>query len=705
MNKSAVLGFSYFAGLIAATFLPVRVSVWLFCLFAVLGLAILLTKFKTIALALITISFAFGVYAFHQNSVVKPILSLSGSQYEVVDGEIIEYKSIGNDMAMFTIKAKIDGKTTTFTMFSSDLDSDKGDRIYFTVKLDELENNASFSQKTFYANRNIYLKGTAKSEIIIVKSLKKPISSHVNDYANYIKKTISSSLTGEEGDFLVATFLGESNALENDLKNSIKRTGLAHYLAVSGMHLSITGTILMLVLNATKLRKKRVLKFALLSITVLFFMVFYGFSLSVLRSGIMLIIFYGADFFRRRTSAVNSIGAALFLILLPSPHAVMDVGLHLSIAGTFGVAVLGNAFTARVVKRFEIKRFRSIIEILSGTFFASLCTLPILLLAFGGFSTVSLLTNLVVTPVFNLALICLILHTLTIGIFGGPLLLIAGLSAKFIIWIVRILDEIPYSYIALEQEFIPKWIALATAFVVLTACVFKKGILTFISLFLSLILLFFLIHLDNKNHVDTAYFTVLSDGKAGAIIITKADETAIFVQGNSAKLAEQLGNHLKERNITDISLLSIPQIGNAYANLYALLSQKLDCKQIVLSSEVLSGIFEFNFISKKIDKPDDFSYQGNNFLVKIVNDQTAITVNGIEILLTSVKNTPYINSDIAVYADYKRSFPEVLSRYNIFINSRQDVEGENNINAYDNEIKYKILDNSKIVERKSYAIY
>lgn len=222
MNKSAVLGFSYFVGLIVATFLPVRASVWLFCVFAILGLGIVLTKFKTVALSLMTLSVAFGVSVFHQNIVVKPILTLAGSEQQISDGEIIEAKSIGNDMALFTIKAKIDGKTTTFTMFSSDLDAEKGDRIYLTVKLAELKNNANFSQKTYYANRNIYLQGSAKSEIIIVKSEKKPISSHISDYANFIKKTISSNLTGEEGDFLVATFLGESNALENDLKNSIK---------------------------------------------------------------------------------------------------------------------------------------------------------------------------------------------------------------------------------------------------------------------------------------------------------------------------------------------------------------------------------------------------------------------------------------------------------------------------------------------------
>lgn len=708
MNRSAILGFSYFIGLILASFLPDFVCISAFVLLFLLG-AFSIKRFKSLALSFLALSLAFGVgyiYTNYKNN----IRNLAGSEIYFSHAEVLDIKSVGNDTALFTLKGEANGRVIKFTMFSQDIDVNKGDTISFKAKLSPLVDNALFSQSTYYSSRNIFLKANAASEINIQSRAEKNFSTLVDKYSRYIENTITENLTAKEGDFLAATFLGKTNLLDDELKNSIKRTGLAHYLAVSGMHLSFTGTLLMLFLNATSVKSRRILKFSLLSATVLFFMLFYGFSVSVMRSGFMLIIFYGADLFRRKSSAINSIGLALLMIILPSPYAAFDIGLHLSILGTFGVAVVGDYWNKWLNKRFNLKKFKSLVEVAVGTLAANICTFPVILLAFKGISTVSILTNMIATPIFNIALICLIIHTITFGVFSGPLLLIAGLCAKLIILSIVIIDKIPYSYIVINNDILIFVVLISFLFVIVSAIAFKRRVFIFSSALISCVLISFTVVFANSS--GGVLLNVLSDGKAGAIIIDDDKSIYTFVMGNSPNLANVLKEYFQNNNVKQAMLLSLPQVDSAYAKLYGELTDSVKFDTIIINDNIISSGLDFAFKGENVIDANVFSFGEGIIYGKIAADRTILNINDNHLLISSVKNMDKADNkdefDIAIYMDYKKSSFEGEGKINIFVNSRQSTVGENDFNAYQEEISL-IIDrndeNSRVLKRRNYAFY
>ena len=81
--------------------------------------------------------------------------------------------------------------------------------------------------------------------------------------------------------------------------------------AVSGMHLTLVVTILLAVLSALGLSKAPKTRFAVTVLLTLAFMAFFGFTSSVLRSGIMIIIANTGTLFFRKSDPVTSVGLAV----------------------------------------------------------------------------------------------------------------------------------------------------------------------------------------------------------------------------------------------------------------------------------------------------------------------------------------------------------------------------------------------------------
>jgi hypothetical protein len=103
--------------------------------------------------------------------------------------------------------------------------------------------------------------------------------------------------------------------------------------------------------------KHRTKGIALILITVAF-MAFWQFSASVNRSGIMLILaLIFAMFDGDRIFTVNGIGAAVLVILIISPLSALDIGLQLSVAGTFGIGVFGRAACSALRLKLNRKYF------------------------------------------------------------------------------------------------------------------------------------------------------------------------------------------------------------------------------------------------------------------------------------------------------------------------------------------------------------
>lgn len=229
------------------------------------------------------------------------------------------------------------------------------------------------------------------------------------------------SLTRDEGTALSqALIYGNRSGLSYSFTNAFKELGLSHMLAISGMHFSITvGLIAALLLKMSFNKRLSVL---LLGIFVLLYALISGFSASVCRAAIMLLISYASFYFGKRSDAVTSLFCSAFIICMFSPYAIYDIGLILSFLSTLGILTVALPINESIRDKgiYKVRPIYILVSAVNITLSAVLFTLPISYFCFGYISYASPITNLIFAP-----LITLILYLLPFMLILSPIAPIA----------------------------------------------------------------------------------------------------------------------------------------------------------------------------------------------------------------------------------------------------------------------------------------
>ncbi|MDD3292874.1 MAG: ComEC/Rec2 family competence protein [Candidatus Pacebacteria bacterium] len=245
-----------------------------------------------------------------------------------------------------------------------------------------------------------------------------------------MSQEIQKQLTLDKEAILEATILGNTIKMSDSLKQKLSLSGLSHAIAISGAHIVLFAGIIMEVLFLLGLWKREVLIFSIFFI--LFYVIFVGAPASALRSGFMIGLIYFAQIFERNTSNLRILFLAGLIILLINPLLLRyDLGFQLSFLATLGIIVLGSVFNYWL-RGINIKWLR---EVLAMTISAQIFVLPILVINFGYFSLISLVSNILVFAVLPVIMILGILF---------PLL---GLVSSFLSWIGAMVLSIFLSYL------------------------------------------------------------------------------------------------------------------------------------------------------------------------------------------------------------------------------------------------------------------
>ena len=149
-----------------------------------------------------------------------------------------------------------------------------------------------------------------------------------------------------------ALTVGDRSAMDRELSDTLRRTGTAHLLAISGLHVGMVATLVGLLigwlltpfLSFLRLPDRR--RVALISglLAAVLYAMLAGFSLPTQRALIMLSVGFGALLWRRTIQPGYALLAALLAVLLIDPLAPLATGFWLSFAA---VAVLVWAFAWR----------------------------------------------------------------------------------------------------------------------------------------------------------------------------------------------------------------------------------------------------------------------------------------------------------------------------------------------------------------------
>ena len=156
---------------------------------------------------------------------------------------------------------------------------------------------------------------------------------------------------------LAATLLGETSGVEKRWTNDFRVTGTYHALVISGQHVSVLATTLLLLLRILRFRRLQALGVAVVACWMYAFI--SGFTAPVVRAAGAFTLFLIASYCFRRLRVLNVLALVALVYLLWMPHQLFDPSFQLSFLSAAAIAAfaipLMESTTAPL--RSSVKRF------------------------------------------------------------------------------------------------------------------------------------------------------------------------------------------------------------------------------------------------------------------------------------------------------------------------------------------------------------
>lgn len=298
-----------------------------------------------------------------------------------------------------------------------------------------------FDRKAYF--EGIKANGFALSQIYEIDCPHKPslmmrFNSVVDELRRKIINHIRDVLPPNQASITAAIVAGEQGVIDRKLIQNYRDSGLAHFLSISGLHMSmIAGLMFFLVrlivafIPPLALRydsKKLAAVFAIL--ISIFYLLISGAQIPAQRAFIMNFIVVLGIFLGRKAISMRTIAWAAFIVLVISPQALIGASFQMSFAAVVALIAFYEKFAGmlhrflkgEIVQSWWLKGLKIIwlyiIGILVADFVASLATMPFAIYHFNKISIYTTLTNLLAGPVIGLVIMPFVLIALLLMPFG-----------------------------------------------------------------------------------------------------------------------------------------------------------------------------------------------------------------------------------------------------------------------------------------------
>ena len=271
-------------------------------------------------------------------------------------------------------------------------------------QFEEAANKGNFDSRKYYLSLGFYGKIEAGT-IEVINSEYSGIRQGLYELRMEIIERLEKLCSDNKGIFSIinnkngiigAIILGDKTDLDSDIKELYSVSGIAHILAISGLHISFIGMAIYRLLR----RRFRFLFSAAVSIpVVLSFGIMSGFGISTIRAIIMFILKIMGEVLGRKYDAITAISLAGLVLLVQNPFVVCNSGFQMS----FG-AIIAIVLILPIVEEI-LNTDNKIIKVLSANFTISLVMNPILAWNYYELPTFSFLLNIVVVPLMSVVIV------------------------------------------------------------------------------------------------------------------------------------------------------------------------------------------------------------------------------------------------------------------------------------------------------------
>ena len=323
----------------------------------------------------------------------EPDLGLTTASYEVA----VSHVTVGGERRPTNGKVRV-----TLNQYSDYL---PGTGVRISGKLEEPPVFADFDYRSYLARRGVV--GTMYFPKVAVESEpgRWDLSRNLAEARLNLQHALERSLPEPEASLGAGIAFGRDGNLPDELYDDFRTTGLAHIVAVSGSNVTLITALTFLV--TVPLFGRRWALFPA-GFAVGGYLLIAGLSPSVVRAGVMALVFLVGTYLGRPQSALSALGAAALAMTAWSPAVVRDIGFQLSLSATAGLIVFGPWIRWGLRRATGRTPFGQLVpslavDVAALTLSATVATLPVTWVNFGQVSLIGPLANVVVEPAFVLA--------------------------------------------------------------------------------------------------------------------------------------------------------------------------------------------------------------------------------------------------------------------------------------------------------------
>ncbi|MGN0634181.1 MAG: ComEC/Rec2 family competence protein [Oscillospiraceae bacterium] len=474
---------------------------------------------------------------------ILPLYELEGEKVSMT-GIVSDYKLLGSDKILLTVKGRINGVKATVNVFCDDKGFDYYDSAAVSFNVGRIKSTELFDGEEYYRSRGIFIQSESSAQSQKTGGCENEPLRAIKRLRDRTKGMIAVKCGGNSGGFINAALCSDKSGLDADSLNAVYRAGIGHLFAVSGTHIVIIASFLQFILGFLSSPK---VKNTAVACVIWCFAAFAGFSPSVVRACVMMSVLLAAELFNRRSDCANSLGFAAIMLTLPCPYTISSPSFIMSFCAAFAA----GAAAPIAVK--DMKRSKTAAVFFS-SILISLFTIPITALFFSEISLVSPITNTLLMPICTLILVLSFIFML----FGGKFLLpikLANMLAKAVIKFCTAVSSLPSVYIGTSRRQLLIFIGLCGAAILCYAVARKKPPYV-IRRFGAVVYTFVFISMMTVKLIPNGERLIIIPDKRGYSAVFISDKTAVVFDMNSrGENSYYISQTAKSLNVSDLYVI------------------------------------------------------------------------------------------------------------------------------------------------------
>lgn len=466
-------------------------------------------------------------------------------------------------------------------------------------------NPGEFNSLEYYRSRGIICKIYA-SEIQMISDALLPISESLYQLRKKIVNVFSKALESDEAAILSSIATGDRTALTSDIKELFKSGGISHILCVSGMHISLLGSIILWLLSRLKINRHIALVVA--CIITFFYALLCGMSVSTIRALLTFFVQALAFFLKRQYDRLSTLSLIMITMLITNPLLCQNSGFIFSFWSVFSFTVISEADTKnKIIDAILLQLF----------------SMPIVALYYYELPLFSFAINLLLVPYLGVVLMLGILGGLVGVIFPGAeeiVLFPCHIVLRAYIFVCDLVNKLPLSTITTGA---PSPIKLIIYFVLLFGLIILIQHKPKLNRLAPVIGLFVFTIFLSVSPNPRSVITFLDVGQGDGIFIADSCGTTYFVDGGSTSKKE-IGQYtllpfLKYNGIKNIDYWIVSHGDSDHVNgLIELLEKNYPISHIVIAdnSPAADNISRITALSHDKNIPLIKAHKGNTLHAK-----------------------------------------------------------------------------------------